>query len=301
MSMWDWEALWLKAKKFIDKANDEDRDDPDFGVQSALALELLGRSALSHIHPTLNADPKQESNLFHALGLPAEQQPRSIPAHSISARLEKFIAGFEAKPHRTVFDYLILQRNIDLHTGDVPFANTAVDKWLPQFYVTAKTLCESLGKTLKDLLGDEVGEAAEKMVSAFATAQEKAVKDRISQHRKEFEAKPEEERVTLAKEAEQETRRLRIGSRRQKCPACGSGGALKGEFIREHDPVYEEGELLVDHDYLATEFRCPACGLHLGSVGEVGLAGIGLQFTVKEATSLHESFQPEWEDEYENM
>jgi hypothetical protein len=36
-------------------------------------------------------------------------------------------------------------------------------------------------------------------------------------------------------------------------------------------------------------------------VGEVGLAGIGLQFTVRETTSLHENFQPEWEDEYENM
>src|SRR5713226_6901887 len=180
MGMWDWEALWLKAKKFIDKANGANRDDPEFGVQSALALELLGRAALSHIHPALNADPKQEANLFHALGLPAEQ-PRSIPAHSVSARLEKFIPGFEARPHRALFDYMILQRNIDLHTGDVPFANTSTDNWLPDFYVTCKSLCEKLGKTLREFLGDDLGEAAEKMVAAFATAQEKAVKDRISQ------------------------------------------------------------------------------------------------------------------------
>ncbi len=300
MGMWDWESLWLKSKKFIDKANEENRESPEFGVQSALALELLGRAALSHIHPALNADPKKEGNLFHALGLPADQ-PRSIPAHSVSARLEKFISGFEANPHGALFDFMSLQRNIDLHTGDIPFANTNADKWLPDFYATAKILCAKLGKTLKEFLGDEVGEAAEKMVAAFATAQEKAVKDRISQHKKEFEAKPGEKRAELLKEAEVRTKGLRTGLVRQTCPACGSPGALKGEFIREHAPIYEEGELLVDKDYLATEFRCPACELLLKSIGEVGLAGIDLQFTEREATSLHERFQPEWEDEYENM
>jgi hypothetical protein len=300
MGMWDWESLWLKSKKFIDKANGEDREDPEFGLQSALALELLGRAALSHIHPALNADPKKEGNLFHALGLPAEQ-PRSIPAHSVSARLERFIPGFEAKPHGALFDFMSLQRNIDLHTGEVPFANTSVDRWLPDFYASAKILCEKLGKTLREFLGDEVGEAAEKMVAAFAIAQEKAVKGRISKHGKEFEAKPGEERAALLKEAEVRTKGLRVGSKRETCPACGSPGILNGEFIREHDPVYEEGELLVDKDYLATEFRCPACELHLRSIAEVGLAEIDLQFTEREATSLHERFQPEWEDEYENM
>ena len=41
MSMWDWEALWLKAKKFIDKANEEDRDDPDFGCSQRWPLSFL--------------------------------------------------------------------------------------------------------------------------------------------------------------------------------------------------------------------------------------------------------------------
>src|SRR6266404_4306098 len=97
MAMWDWNALWLKAKTFIDKANALDHDDPEFGLWSALALELLGRAALSHIHPALNADPRDEKSLFYALGLPIVEQPRSIPAHTVSARLERLINGF-SKP-----------------------------------------------------------------------------------------------------------------------------------------------------------------------------------------------------------
>src|SRR5438128_8832328 len=39
---------------------------------------------------------------------------------------------------------------------------------------TSPVLCESIGKTLKDFLGDKVGAAAEQMVAAFAKAHEYA-------------------------------------------------------------------------------------------------------------------------------
>ena len=74
MAMWDTNDLWLKANVFIDKANTLDHNEPDFGLWSALALELLGRAALSNIHPALNADPKDERNLFYALGLHRVEQ-----------------------------------------------------------------------------------------------------------------------------------------------------------------------------------------------------------------------------------
>jgi predicted RNA-binding Zn-ribbon protein involved in translation (DUF1610 family) len=302
--MWDSDALWLKAKTFIAKANALDHAHPDFGLWSSLALELLGRAALSRIHPALNADPKQETNLFYALGLPSVDQPRSIPAHSVSARLDRFIGDFGKKPHGALFDYMILQRNIELHTGEVAFANTNPDTWLPNFYATCKILCQSMGKTLADFLGDEVGAKAEKIVAAFAKGQEKAVKDKLSQHRKNFESKSAEERAVLAAEAERLSNRQHrssVGTAVRDCPACGSKGVLKGEFIREHAPIFEAGELLIENEYLAADFRCPACGLHLKSIDEIGLAGIDLHFTEREATSLHERFQAEWGDEYENM
>jgi predicted RNA-binding Zn-ribbon protein involved in translation (DUF1610 family) len=300
MAMWDAGALWLKAKTFIDKANALDHNNQEFGLWSALALELLGRAALSNIHPALNADPKDEGNLFYTLGLSPVKQPRSIPAHSVAPRLEKFITGF-GSPQSAVFDYMAVRRNIEIHTGDLGFDGIQAGTWLPGFYSACKVLCEAMGKSLADFLGAEVGAAAENVVEAFANAQEKAVKDKISKHRKEFEAKPAEERGKLAEDADRRTRLLAFGTVRHVCPACGSTGLVRGRLIKELEPVYENGELLVDAEYLAEEFRCPACGLHLMTIDEVGLAEINLRFTERTTTSLHERFQPEMEAEYENM
>jgi hypothetical protein len=301
MAMWASDALWLKAKTFIDKANAVEHANPDFGLWSALALELLARAALTNIHQALNADPKDERNLFFALGIQVVEQPRSLPAHSVYPRLEKLgVAGF-GKPQRDFCDYMGLLRNVELHTGELAFARVNANSWLPRFYSVCRLLCESMGKTLTEFLGDDVGGAAEGLVTAFATAQEKVVKDKVSQHRKGFEAKPPDERAKLSEEAEREARMLPLGRTSRLCPACGSTGILRGELIRELEPVYEEGELLVDQEYTATTFNCGACGLSLATIDEVGLAGVDVRFTERTATSLHERFQPEFGDDYENM
>jgi predicted RNA-binding Zn-ribbon protein involved in translation (DUF1610 family) len=218
----------------------------------------------------------------------------------VAPRLEKFITGF-GSPQSAVFDYMAVRRNIEIHTGDLGFDGIQAGTWLPGFYSACKVLCEAMGKSLADFLGAEVGAAAENVVEAFANAQEKAVKDKISKHRKEFEAKPAEERGKLAEDADRRTRLLAFGTVRHVCPACGSTGLVRGRLIKELEPVYENGELLVDAEYLAEEFRCPACGLHLMTIDEVGLAEINLRFTERTTTSLHERFQPEMEAEYENM
>lgn len=300
MAMWDADALWLKAKTFIDKANSLDHANADFGLWSALALELLARAALSHIHPALNADQRDEQNLFYALGFRLVEQPRSLPAHSVYLRLEKLLDGF-GQPRRVFCDYMALQRNVDLHTGELAFARVNAGTWLPRFYSACKVLGESMGKTLVDFLGAAVGASAEQVVAAFLNAQEKTVKDKVSAHKNAFESLLPEERAKLAEEAERRTAMLRLGSVRRACPACGSSGVLTGGLIKELEPVYDEGELLIDLEYLANEFRCFACGLHLSTIDEVGLAGVDLRFTVTTATSLHERFQPEFDDDYENM
>jgi len=259
MSIWDPEALWLKAKVFIDRANALEHGDPDFGLWSALSLELLARGALSKIHPALNADPRDERNLFYALGFPLVEHPRSIPAHSVYPRLEKLLPGF-GKPQRDFCDYMGLLRNAELHTGDVAFARVNAGAWLPRFYAVCKVLCQHMGKSLTDLLGDQVGASAEQIVAAFANAQEKAVKDKVSAHKEAFDARPADERARLSAEAERQAVRLPLGTLKKPCPACGSSGILRGQLIKELEAVYEEGELLIDQEYLATDFRCLACG-----------------------------------------
>jgi len=300
MAMWDSEALWLKAKTFVDKANAVEHGNPDFGLWSSLALELLARAALTKIHPALNADPKDERNLFFSLGIQVVDQPRSLPAHSVYPRLETLVRGFE-KPQRDFCDYMGLLRNVELHTGELAFASVNANSWLPRFYSVCKVLCESMGKTVTDFFGDNVGAAAEKTVAAFAKAQEKAVKDKVSKHRKDFEAKSAGERAKLTEQAALEANMLPLGVTADKCPACGSQGILRGNLIKELEPIYDEGELLVDQEYLATSFKCSACGLHLSTIDEIGLAGVNVRFTERTSTNLHDRFQGEFEDDYENM
>lgn len=301
MAMWDTNELWLKAKVFVDRAAVLTPADPDFGLWSALALELLARAALAKVHPTLNADPQNYKNLLYACNIPIVEQPRSIPAHAVYIRLEHIVPKF-GKPQKTLCEYMSLLRNTELHTGDPAFAGVNPDTWLPRYYAVTKILCEWLGKSLVEFLGEQRGELAERVVTAFSAESEKAVKDKVAAHAKLFSEKPSGERVKLAQDSELRTLLLfSPGTVRRKCPACGSWGVLTGELVKELQPVYEGGQLLMDIEYLATEFRCLACELHLRTIDEVAHAGLNLHFTERVSTELHTWFQPEEEDPYMNM
>jgi hypothetical protein len=57
---WERDPLWAKTKLFFERAFNEPREDPIFGLWCSLGLELLGRAALSSISPTLLAEPDKE-------------------------------------------------------------------------------------------------------------------------------------------------------------------------------------------------------------------------------------------------
>jgi hypothetical protein len=297
---WDSEALWLKARKYVDKANELQHTDPDFPFWSALALEFLARSALSHIHPTLNADPGDPHNLLYALGFDVAGHPRSIPIHSVYLRLEKTIPGF-AKSQRELCDYMGLMRNEELHTGELGFAALPESKWLPRYYEVCRVLCGSMGKTLVDYLGVELAGPAEHLIATLSEELITSVRSKIAAHARVFEDKPTEEQESLRTLAESRARLTPTGLTTHPCPACGSDGLLRGDLIKQLRPEYEEEMLLVDQEYLAVEFKCLACDLALHSPEEVAPSGIEPRFSQRRATSLHELFEPEYYDEYMNM
>src|SRR5688572_19030289 len=122
MKAWDSKGYWLKAKYFMDKANDIGPKDKEFPFWSALALECLARAALTRIHPALNADPRQDTNLLAAFGFEVSAQPKSIPAHSVFLRLEKIIDQF-GKTQRELCDFVSLLRNQHVHSAEMPYEN----------------------------------------------------------------------------------------------------------------------------------------------------------------------------------
>jgi predicted RNA-binding Zn-ribbon protein involved in translation (DUF1610 family) len=267
-----------------------------------LALELLARAALTNIHPSLNADPQQETNIFYGFGYEIAGQPRSLPVHSVYARLERLVDGFD-KPHRELCDFMGLLRNQELHTSDVPFEDLKISKWLPRYYQVVQILCGSLKKDLSDLLGLKVASQAEKLIATLNKDKETAVKSKIAAHAKVFAEKKAEEQEKLGKEAAAATKLLRHGATRQKCPACGSTGALKGELLKSLKPEFEEesAHLFMEEVFTADSFLCPACGLSLANLEEIHWAGIEPTFSQTRSTDLHELFQREYYDDYMNM
>lgn len=94
MKAWDSEGLWKKAKLFMDQANESDHGSSEFAFFASLALECLARSALTKVHPVLNADPRDDSNVLYACGY-TFAKPRSLPAHSVYLRVEKSSTHFK--------------------------------------------------------------------------------------------------------------------------------------------------------------------------------------------------------------
>ncbi len=84
--IWNYDDLFLKARLYMARAFKEDRDSSLFSFWASLGLELLARSTLSKVHPSLLADPTQGDNILYACGFPGKNPPKSIPAKSVFSR-----------------------------------------------------------------------------------------------------------------------------------------------------------------------------------------------------------------------
>jgi len=119
-----------------------------FGLWCSLGLELLARSAISSISPTLLAEPDNEHKyLLHALNLGSDR----IPRKSISSIQVLFLCK-TLFPQFTEDDYtcakaMINRRNEELHTGSASFEEYKTTTWLAAFYKCCKSFCDVLGKT----------------------------------------------------------------------------------------------------------------------------------------------------------
>jgi hypothetical protein len=300
MRSWDSEQLWHKAKAYVDRANEIEHSSPLFPLWSALAIELLARAVLTRFHPVLNADPRSDLNILYACGFDIAAQPRSLPAHSVFLRLEKVLPKF-SKAQRELCDFLSLLRNQELHTADLAFDNLKESKWLPRFYEVCSILCDALGHNLEDFLGPDVGQAATKLITALEAEIVAEVKKNLEACAAAFRAKTPEEQELLRTNARTALLELQTDTARTPCPACQSEGVLEGTLIKELEPQFSEGTLYVDQEYLATRFRCLVCGLILKNIEEIAVAEVEPRFAAVRETSLHELYQPEWLDEYDNM
>ncbi|GGY11266.1 hypothetical protein GCM10007160_42850 [Litchfieldella qijiaojingensis] len=300
MSSWDSEGLWAKGKHFTDIAGENEQSSVEFALFSALGLECLARAALTKVHPALNADPREDVNVLYGFGFNVTAKPKSLPAHSVYLRLEKIIDDFQ-RTHRELCEFMALQRNAHLHSADLPFDNLSPVKWLPRYYDTVSILNEFLGKTLEDFVGVEAATAATELIKSLDEQVMKNVRTKSAAHAKVWEEKSSQEQAALVQAALSATVHLGWGEVMRECPVCGSNGTLSGSQVKEFQEKYEDEELLVDVQFLASDFKCSACGLHLKGTEEIAHTTLDTHFIETRSTSLHELYEPEHFLEYDNM
>ena len=270
---WDHEALWLKAKLFLNRAMDTEpaRSFEEQALWASLALELLAKSALARVSPVLIAVPTEEGNsLLVASGLvQGDVRFKSVQAKTVYARCSKAFKPLSEKEAGAITE----SRNEYLHGAAPAFTHMPPEAWWPRFWAQAQILVNACDSELEDLVGgDRVS-----VVEAHLTQNKQNIAHRVEMliERARQRLAQFESGQMRAKEAQEWARPVDLTaglkhSAEEPCPACGALGLLEGEDIDEATPHYEQ---VAEDDYDfwvevtvgSSYFGCQKCRLVLDS------------------------------------
>jgi hypothetical protein len=283
---YDHEALWLKAKLFLNRAMDDHEVRPfdEQALWASLALELLAKAALARQSPLLIAVPTEDgTNVLIALGLiGGDARFESVPAKTLYSRCEKAFRPF----NKSEAEKITWARNEYLHGAAGGFTPIPANAWWPRFWAQAVILIAACDKGIEDLVGD----TRESIVTSHLEQNKKNIEhrtemllERARQRRAQYEAGTLPAKVAGEW---QPSRSLTAGMTHredQTCPACGRDGVIEGDNVSNVETVYEQIDeddfdvlvtLTVDADY----FSCAQCGLVLDDAQLLEQAGVDLYF-----------------------
>jgi hypothetical protein len=307
----DPQALMAKSKVFIERgllARDA-QDAGLFHMWAALALELLGKSALAHIHPVLVADPSRFPYLLAACGRLDTDDVKSIAAKTVYERIQHLSKQYDKR----AADFCMLmanRRNEELHSGACTTQDLKLDSWLPEFWRIAQIMLQIRGETLRHWIGDVEAASADVLISDSSKTLEEAVLARIRRCRSEFERRYPNGSVERARASEFAERSFWPSSlaplqsefdshEKIECPACKCEGWLFGFQMESHheEPQYDEDSGWVQYvgsTYSSEAFACPVCDLRLTGRTELDAASLPDEFETIEVA------EPDYGDEYGN-
>ena len=274
---WSPDTLLAKAQLIIEKMNSTVADEWEYGLWSALGLELLARAALAHISPVLLADAQNWRNLMHALGkAPTAKKftPASIGTKEVLARLTELLADFNQEIAGFCSKH-VERRNAELHSGEIVFDGLGTSEWLPRYYRACKILLESMGRSLSDFVSDPV--LAQEMLASLDDAAAKAVDQDIKAHAKVWSNKPDTERETAMLQASAWA--TRYTGHRVPCPSCTSPAILHGSPSGPVSTTIGDDEVIQRQTMLPSAFECIACGLKIAGYSKLSACNLGDAFS----------------------
>lgn len=287
---YDHEALWLKAKLFINRAMDDDvrQSFDEQALWASLALELLGKSALAKISPLLIAEPTEEGkNILAAMGIgEGDGKFTTVSASTVFKRCKRAFPTFNLVHATDIAN----ARNEYLHGAGVGFGGLTPDKWWQRFWSSASTLITGQDKTIDQL----VGYYREKIVDEYLKQNQQYMNHRLESLRnraqQRFLQKSRGDLPERLQRAWKTERQLALGldySDSATCPACGNLGLLEAEEVQNErsdgyfDPQTGEHESWGVADALPEYFSCAACQLVLDEHELLTLAGLDESFEVQ--------------------
>lgn len=286
---YDYEALWLKAKLFLNRAMDESepRSFDERALWASLALELLAKAALARVSPLLIAEPSEDgTNLLIASGLvEGEARFTSVRAKTLYSRCHKAFKPFNESEATKITQ----ARNEYLHGSAAGFTSIPAEAWWPRFWNLATILINALERDIADLVGTDRDSVVEghllqnkKNIEHRTEMLMERAKQRLAQHRAgTLPARVASDWVP----GQNRSAGLRY-SESEECPACGGWGTIEGDEAEDVDVRYEQiaqddFDVVVDVTASSEYFSCPACGLVLDNYQLLEQAGLDPTFAAE--------------------
>lgn len=295
VSPFDRDALWSKAKNFINRSFDalDDADFPTAAMWAAIALELLGKAALANVNPCLIADPSDDGvSLLIAAGMSQDfSKAKSIQAKGVFSRCRRAFQPFDSDEA----DRIAKARNEELHSGLMPFDSIRdQDAWWQRYWAQAVILIDAQREDIADFVGAKRAPAVQRQLDDNAKHVQQYASRRIAEAKDRWDQALASS--SAAADLSQLIRRLPMFlmsfSSAVTCPACGNTGSLIGEEVASSEVEYdhETGEALELLAVFPEVFECQHCGLLLEGQRYLDAAGLD------ELISDEREYEPEWDD-----
>ncbi len=302
LDTWDSAAFLAKAQTYAEQMAEFSKDDWQYGLWSSFCLELLVRSALSKVSPTLVADQNNWHNLYYALGkIPNAKKfvPKSVAISEAIRRQSEIDTAFDAE----LRDFCLLhveRRNAELHSSETAFAGLKTSSWLPTFFRACNVLLAALEMKPEDFWGADEAKLAQGFIDADVDEIGKAVLKQIAAHKSVWDAKDEPDQKKAIAQAE--VWATRQSGHRVDCPACATTALVYGDPVSAPQQSMEDDVIKERQEYLPSRFECIACGLKVSGLSHLSAAGVGdiyVQTSFYTPSEFYELEDPAdyWEDD----
>ena len=243
-------------------------------MNAGIALELLAKSVLANINPTLIADPRNEQSLL----LLAQGEPRgellpslrTISADTAIDRLKKLGVSFDQSGDDLYA--LRIARNAIVHTG--VFKQTDVDRAFDAWVRSMVELCGRANYKMSSIFGESAN-LVKVQLKEYANAtdalweqRQAAAKKRWKAIRRELGSAGIDRRFELLEAEMVSANALDPSFQWIHCGVCGLPARLNGHLDLEPDFDYSDGEVYISgvyFEFVPKGLHCPTCQLNLDS------------------------------------